>query len=194
MAPKDASELHAMLAMALAHDGPCAIRYPRGKVPPAVTPLPRFGMGEAEVLAEGADLAILALGSTVGASVEAAARLAAAGMHVAVVNMRFVKPLDRDLLVRIARTVPRILTVEENAVQGGFGSAVIEELHGEAAREAGLDARTPRVRTLGIPDAYVEQGTQAEMRRLLGLDAEGILAAAQGLMRDTPAPHADIRR
>jgi 1-deoxy-D-xylulose-5-phosphate synthase len=176
MAPKDAAELRTMLALALRHDGPSAIRYPRGKVSGDSLSVP-FEMGESEVLKEGADLALLAVGSTVRPALAASKRLEEDGMSVMVVNMRFVKPLDRRLLAETVSTVKRFITIEENALQGGFGSAFLEFLQEMNIHDAD-------VKTLGIPDEFVEQGTQAELRRKYGLDEEGIYRAALSLMKE----------
>jgi len=169
MAPKDENELCHMLVTALESAGPAALRYPRGNgygVPldQQLTPLP---IGKGEVLREGDHGAILAVGTMVYPALEAADKLAAVGIGLTVVNARFIKPLDHELILELAGKTGVIFTVEENAVEGGFGSAVLELLEGE-----GLDG--VRVRRLGFPDQYIEQGEQRELRALYGLDAEGI--------------------
>ncbi len=176
MAPKDENELRHMLYTALQHSGPVAIRYPRGKgVGAAMDPdykvLP---MGEAEILREGNDLQILALGSMVTPSLDAAAVLEKEGIHVGVVNCRFVKPLDTGL-VDIAASSGRVLVVEENIRQGGFGGAVLELFN-----DAGL--RDVHIRRIGLPDEFVEHGPQDILRAKYGLDSAGILREARTLL------------
>jgi len=176
MAPRDENELQHMLKTAVECGGPVSVRYPRGKglgVPLDETPR-TLEIGKAEILLEGADLAIFAIGYTVQPALVAARRLREEGIDATVVNCRFVKPLDGDLLARVALATGKVLTVEENVLAGGFGSAVLEML--EAKDLSGID-----VKRLGIPDEFVEHGTQAEMRRKYGIDAEGILDAARKL-------------
>ncbi|MDD2321429.1 MAG: 1-deoxy-D-xylulose-5-phosphate synthase [Geobacteraceae bacterium] len=169
MAPKDENELRHMFATAMKHDGPVAVRYPRGNgfgVPldQTLSPVP---IGKAEVLRDGDHGAVLAVGTMVNPSLVAAEQLAALGIRIAVINMRFVKPLDRELIMQYAAGTGVLVTVEENALEGGFGSAVLELLE-----EEGFDG--VQVRRLGFPDRYIEQGEQAELRAMYGLDANGI--------------------
>ncbi|MEJ2314086.1 MAG: 1-deoxy-D-xylulose-5-phosphate synthase [Nitrospirota bacterium] len=175
MAPKDHMELREMLSLALRHDGPSAIRFPRGNISEA-PPCGPFGIGEGETLREGHDVSILAIGSTVGPALAAAAGLQREGISAGVFNMRFCKPLDLQKLKEAAAT-GRIVTVEENSLQGGFGSAVLEALH-----RMGLGG--VEVRMLGIPDQFIEHGSQAELRRLCGIDEEGIYNASAALVRE----------
>ena len=172
MAPADENDLQHMLRTALAIEGPAAIRYPRGYGLGVVLDreLKILPLGKAEVLATGDDLVILAAGSPVAAACEAAKRLQARGVAATVVNARFVKPLDRELILELAERVGRIVTVEENALAGGFGAAVLELLE-----QAGLSS--VHVHRLGIPDRFVEHGGQDELRALYGLDADGIFNA-----------------
>lgn len=169
MAPKDENELQHMLLTALKNPGPAAIRYPRGSGygVPLDQSLAPLEIGRGEILREGGDGAILAIGTMVRPSLAAAEHLALEGISLSVVNARFVKPLDRGLLLDLARGTGVLVTVEENVLGGGFGSAVMELLE-----EAGI--RGVRVRCLGYPDRYVEQGEQSELRSLYGLDADGI--------------------
>jgi len=156
MAPRDENELQHMLKTAVECGGPVSVRYPRGKglgVPLDETPR-TLEIGKAEILLEGADLAIFAIGYTVQPALVAARRLREEGIDATVVNCRFVKPLDGDLLARVALATGKVLTVEENVLAGGFGSAVLEML--EAKDLSGID-----VKRLGIPDEFVEHGTQA---------------------------------
>jgi 1-deoxy-D-xylulose-5-phosphate synthase len=176
MAPKDENELRHMLYTALQHSGPVAIRYPRGKglgaaMDPEYKVLP---MGEAEILREGNALQIFALGSMVAPSLDAAAVLEKEGVSVGVVNCRFAKPLDNGL-VDIAAPSGRVLVVEENIRQGGFGGAVLELFN-----DAGL--RDVRIRRIGLPDKFVEHGPQDILRAKYGLDSAGILREARTLL------------
>ena len=178
MAPKDENELRHMLYTAFRLGCPTAIRYPRGRGEGAVMDegFRDIPVGRAEVLSEGRDLAVVALGNTVGRALRAAESLKAKGYSVGVVNARFIKPLDRELILRLSEGAKRIMTVEENVLAGGFGSAVMEVL-----QEEGVTG-VPVMR-LGVPDIYVPQGTQGEIRHRLGLDEEGIAAAAEGFIR-----------
>jgi 1-deoxy-D-xylulose-5-phosphate synthase len=180
MAPKDENELRQMMATALQHDGPVAFRYPRG---PAVgvaleSPAAALPVGRAEILKEGGDVAILALGRCVSEGLKAHARLAERGVRATVVNCRFVKPIDVDLISGVARRVPRLITVEENVRQGGFGSAVLEALNDQGITHVA-------VARLGVPDLFVEHGAPDVLRAKFGLDADGIVEAATRLMRQT---------
>ncbi len=171
MAPKDENELQHMLLTAIECGTPAALRYPRGNgigVPldQAFRALP---LGKAEVLRSGRDGAILAIGSTVYPACEAAETLATSGIDLSVVNARFVKPLDRELILALGRSAGRLFTVEENYLMGGFGSAVLELLEDEGVEGV-------RVTRIGYPDHFIEQGEQAELRRIYGLDSEGIAA------------------
>ncbi len=170
MAPKDENELRHMVATAVAHPGPSAVRYPRGAglgvgMDPTLTLLP---IGQAETLRRGDDLAIVAIGSMVMPAVAAAERLAAQGVSATVVNARFAKPLDETLLRDLATRFDSILTVEENAVAGGFGSAVSEALD-----RLGLGHVI--VHRLGLPDLFIDHGPQSTMRDRLNLSADGIV-------------------
>jgi len=178
MACKDENELQHMLKTAVECGRPVAIRYPRGEgcgVP--LDPEPTcLEVGKAEILREGKDVAIIAVGSTVHPSMEAAEELKKKGIDAAVVNSRFVKPLDRELLCRVASSVKKILTVEENVLMGGFGSAVLELFEDEGLYDV-------RVKRLGIPDEFVEQGTQAELRKKYEIDRDGIREAVKKLVQ-----------
>ncbi len=177
MAPKDENELRQMLMTALDHPGPVAFRYPRGfgtgvSIDHEIHTLP---IGKGEVLTKGADVLILAIGGTVTPALEARKQLEDEDISATVVNSRFVKPLDIELITRLASDIPFILTVEENALQGGFGSAVIECL---------ADACTPttRVVRLGIPDAFVEHGSQEILRSKYGIDTPAIVKAVRDIV------------
>lgn len=183
MAPKDSFELRTMFEIALKHGGPSAIRYPRGKVSssPYSSYIP-FHIGEAEILKDGEEIAIIALGNTVHPALSAAERLDKDGISVMVVNGRFVKPMDRNLLISIASRIKRIITVEENTLIGGFGSAVLEFLN---------DAEIPyiKVRRLGLPDEFICQGHHDELRKKYGLDEEGIYQSALSLLKEPTYSH-----
>jgi len=180
MAPKDENELRHMVKTAVDADRPVSIRYPRGKG--AGAPLegePRsLPIGKGEILLEGQDLAIVAIGSTVQPALAAAEDLQREGIRAMVVNARFVKPLDADLICRAALCCRRVITVEENVLMGGFGSAVLEML-----QEKGI--HDTRIIRLGIPDEFVEHATQAELRKIYGIDREGIMNAARKITGKT---------
>ena len=169
MAPKDGRELKLMLKLAVDTEGPSCVRYPRADIPDEELDLSSqsFSWGEAEVLREGNDGAIIAYGAMVYPSFRAAEILSRDGMEVAVINARFAKPLDKELILEIVRTHPIVFTVEDHALAGGFGSAVLEMLSDE-----GADVR--KIRRLGIPDKFIEQGSREELLRDLGLDEDGI--------------------
>ncbi len=178
MAPKDENELRRMLAAALAHDGPIAVRYPRGagegvELQRESAALP---IGKAELLKDGGDVAILAIGRGVPEALNAYQRLSEHGIRAAVVNCRFVKPLDADLITEIARRVPRLITVEENVLQGGFGSAVLELLSDEGLTQTAVER-------IGVPDCFVEHGPPQVLRSKYGLDAAAIVKAVDRLLR-----------
>ncbi len=177
MAPKDENELQHMLKTAIDCGQPVSLRYPRGRGVGADLDeeLRKLEIGKAEVLREGSDLAILAVGSTVHPALSAAGRLAEEGFHVKVINARFVKPLDEKLILKTATAIDKIITVEENILQGGFGSAVLELL-------AEKNISGIRVKRLGIPDEFVKHATQAEQRRKYGIDEEGIIRAAKDML------------
>ncbi len=172
MAPKDENELRHLLKTAISLESPVALRYPRGagygvEMDKEIKILP---VGKGELLREGTDISIIAIGATVIPALNAAEALAAKGISASVVNARFVKPLDAELILSQARHTGRVLTVEENALQGGFGSAVLELLYDN-------DCSATKVKRLGIPDRYIEHGSQAQLRKDVGIDAEGIEAA-----------------
>lgn len=177
MSPKDGNEMRKMFEFAIRHQGPSAIRYPRGKVPVAHMPCSEITLGRGELLKEGSDLAFLAIGSCVLPALRAAERLEKAGVHASVINARFVKPLDEEMVRSVAAHVPRIITIEENVLQGGFGSAVIEYL-------SDAEINNVKVKRLGIGDKFLEQGTPDSMRAKYGLDEEGIFLAALSFMRE----------
>jgi 1-deoxy-D-xylulose-5-phosphate synthase len=188
MAPKDGYELQCMLKTALSLDGPSAIRYPRGAVADSGehAELMDISVGKAEIMREGSDVLIIAIGNAVIPSVNASQLLADAGIRACVVNARFVKPLDAGLISGLAQNIKHILTVEENAVSGGFGSAVLEELS-----QSGIEGL--KVKLLGLPDVFIEQGPQGMLRKKLGIDAEGIAREAMAFIKSS-ADFADFRK
>lgn len=173
-APKDEKELRDLLYTGVEHDGPFAVRYPRGTGPGAPTdqPMERIPIGKAELLRPGRDIAIVGFGAPVGECMAAAKLLEADGIDAAVVNARFAKPLDAELLLELARTTSGIVTAEENVRAGGFGDAVLELLTDHGLADRYLAALT-------MPDAIVDHGPQATMRHLYKLDAEGIASTAR---------------
>jgi len=178
MAPKDENELFRMLATAISHNGPIAFRYPRDtatgvKIEYNRNPIP---LGQAEVLKTGNDILILAIGRSVSDALAAHKLLMDADINATVVNSRFVKPLDADLICSLASKIPRIITVEENVRQGGFGSAVLECLNDEGI--TGF-----RLERIGIPDIFVEHGPQTLLRSKYKIDAPAIMKAAKKLLR-----------
>ncbi len=166
-APADENELQHMLHTAIAFDGPISLRYPRGAgVGVALDPEPKLlPIGKGAVLKDGADVTILAIGSRVHPALEAAQILEDRGISCGVVNMRFVKPLDVELLKQCAERTPRLVTVEDNVLPAGFGSAVLEALPADSKAE---------VLRLGLPDGFVEHGAPHLLYDLVGLSAPKI--------------------
>jgi 1-deoxy-D-xylulose-5-phosphate synthase len=177
MAPKDENELQHMLKTAISCGQPVSLRYPRGQGVGVLidsTPV-TLEIGIGETVLEGNDLAIVAIGSCVSPAVSAARKLKEEGISVMVINARFVKPLDKKLLCDTGRFIKKIMTVEENILMGGFGSAVLELF----AKEGLSDVKIVR---LGIEDIFVEHATQKELRKMYGLDEEGIMTAARTMI------------
>lgn len=170
MAPSSLEELQRMLATALSLDGPAALRYPRGLAAPftRLEEIEPLEVGAGVVLQEGADVALVGVGTGVGIAREAAQLMAAEGAAPTVVDARFVKPLDTGLLQRLAAAHRRLVTVEENTLTGGFGSAVMEALG------PGVD-----VVRVGLPDAFVPQGERTRVLADVGLTAQAVAHAAR---------------
>jgi 1-deoxy-D-xylulose-5-phosphate synthase len=168
-APKDENELQDLLYTALSTEHPMAIRYPRGwgTGVPLATELNRLPVGKAEIIKQGEDVVIIGIGSTVMPSLEAAEHLALGGIDAMVINARFAKPLDRELILDVANHTTKMVIVEENVLSGGFGAAVLELL--EKAEAADV-----KVKRLGIPDEFVTHGKQDFLRSIYHLDAPGI--------------------
>lgn len=178
MAPKDENELRHLLKTAVYSGLPMALRYPRGTGYGVKLDrdLKILEIGKGEMLSDGNDLSIIAIGATVYPALQAAEALKLKGISAGVINARFVKPLDAELILGVAQKTGKIITVEENALQGGFGSAVLELIYDHNLQDV-------KVKRLGIPDHYIEQGSQAQLRKDVGIDAEGILAAAVEFMK-----------
>jgi 1-deoxy-D-xylulose-5-phosphate synthase len=168
-APKDGNELQDLLYTALDTEHPMAIRYPRSRTTgiPLATELHQLPIGKAEIIKQGEDIVIIGIGSTVMPSLEAAEHLALSGIDAMVINARFAKPLDTELILDVANHVKKMVIVEENVLSGGFGAAVLELL--EQAEVSDV-----KVKRLGIPDEFVTHGKQDFLRSLYHLDAAGI--------------------
>jgi 1-deoxy-D-xylulose-5-phosphate synthase len=184
-APKDENELQHLLYTAVKAGSPMAIRYPRSaglgvELDMVLREIPK---GEGEVLRHGEDLAMLALGAMVVPALEAASELARQGIEATVVNARFAKPLDAALIMELAGRIKRVVTIEENVLSGGFGSSVLKLLQDSGQCDM-------PVKNIGIPDEFVEHGTQAILRSKYGLDAAGIVRQVLDLFpgRSSGAP------
>ncbi len=190
MAPGDGHDVAAMLKFALDHDGPVSIRYPKAPAEDVGSPEDFPGRtvvewGKAEVLHFGTDGMILCFGAQLATACEAAEQLRTSGLDVGVVNARFAKPLDEQVILQCARDSQFLVTLEEAALMGGFGSAVLECLSA-----AGLSNTS--VARLGISDAYVEHGGRKELLAGLGLDVAGIMAACRNLAEQCGAGQSEI--
>ena len=179
MAPKDENELRHMLKTALSFNGPISVRYPRGSgVGVEITePMHELPIGKAEVLREGTELCFWAIGSMVQSAVQAADKLKEQGIDAGVVNMRFAKPLDKELLIEHAKRYGKIVTLEEGVLAGGVGSEVLEILD-----DAGLLQQCAVLR-LGIPDEFVTHGDKKLLFRDLGLDTDAIVQKAAAFVK-----------
>jgi 1-deoxy-D-xylulose-5-phosphate synthase len=192
--PKDEQELRSLLVTALGQDRPFALHYPRdpgfGLAPVDPAPIP---VGRGEVLREGSDILFVGFGPIVARALEAADELAADGWSIGVVNARFAKPLDTDLILAQARGTRLVVTFEESVVSGGFGTGILEAI--EAARFAEPALRAVPVRILGIPaGAFVDHGSVADLRRVLRLDSAGLAAQVRETLAELglrPAPRVD---
>ncbi len=188
-APRDENELQHLLYTAVNSGRAMAIRYPRGQGlgVPLETILHKIQIGKWEVIREGSDVAILAVGVTVAPALEAAHELAEKGIKAAVINARFVKPLDIELLSSLKNRIPRLVTVEENTSSGGFGSQVVRLLQD-------TDNDEIPVKIIGIPDEFVEQGTQAALRAKYGMDAKGITRQILSMFPGYKAGKSSVRK
>ncbi len=189
MAPKDETELRNMLYTAIEHDGPIAMRYPRGSVEGKELEkgFRAVPIGKGEVLREGNDVTLIGIGHMVATCMSAAEKLAESGIDAAVINARFVKPLDAELICEWAGKTKRIVTVEENVLMGGFGSAVVEMLDESGLLESsegksGEIIEGIQVHRIGLPDEFVEHGTQSELREIHGLTVDDVYEAARSMV------------
>ena len=178
MAPKDEEELQHMLFTSVNHDGPCAVRYPRGTCPGAdlAEEFRDLEIGKGELLREGEDILLLPIGNRVYPALEAAAKLEGENISAAVINPRFIKPLDKDLIIQWASKTKKLITIEDNCRQGGFGSAILEMLN-----DQGLNSI--QVTLLAHPDKFIEHGPQKVLLENNKLDTESIANAARKLFR-----------
>ncbi|MBC9784891.1 1-deoxy-D-xylulose-5-phosphate synthase [Heliobacterium chlorum] len=176
MSPKDENELQHMLYTAVEYNGPIAIRYPRGagvgvSLDKELTLLP---IGKGEVLRQGTDVAIIAIGNMVRIAEEAANQLEEQGIRAAVVNARFVKPLDEELILKLARDIGKIITIEEHILAGGFGSAILELFEAK-----NVDCKVKRI---GIPDEFVQHGSISILRETYGLTVDNLARTAREML------------
>jgi 1-deoxy-D-xylulose-5-phosphate synthase len=178
MAPKDENELQHMLHTAVAHSGPISLRYPRGEGwgMKLDAEAKNLEIGKGELLRDGTDVVIAAIGQPAIPALRAAEDLVPLGINAAVVNARFVKPLDKDLFRDLLNRVPRVITVEDHMIGGGFGSALVEFLADEGI--SGVS-----VKRLGVPDRFIAHGTQDELRKICGFDKDAIAQAALQMVR-----------
>jgi 1-deoxy-D-xylulose-5-phosphate synthase len=168
--PKDENELQHLLFTAIKAKGPIAVRYPRGAGigVDLDTEFREIPLGSAELIKDGNDVTLLAIGSAVYPSVKASEELAARGISAAVVNARFAKPLDVQLISEIVSKTHRVVTIEENTIVSGFGSAVLEMINSQNIKDL-------QIKVLGIPDVFVEHGSPEQLRTKYNLDADGIV-------------------
>lgn len=187
MAPADEEELRRMLQTAIDLPEPVAIRFPRASAEgvPTTEEMPPLEIGQASVLRNGSDVAIVAIGSMVYPAVAAGELLAADGIEATIVNARFVKPLDTELLAAIAEEIPHIVTVEEGCLPGGFGSGVLEALEAR-------DLHDTRVHRMGLPDRFIEHGPRPFLLEKYGLSAEGIANRVRQILERTDVVTANL--
>lgn len=179
MAPKDENELQSMVKTAVSYqEGPIAFRYPRGTgmgvkmaSEPQVLPI-----GKSEIVREGEDVLVIAIGNRVYPALEAAQTLADSGISATVINARFVKPLDTATILPLAERIGKVITIEDGVIMGGFGSAVLETI-----AAAGL--KDVQIRNLGIPDEFIEHGDVQQLYALCQCDAEAVVRTAQGMLQ-----------
>ena len=179
MAPKDENELRQMLLTAIEHNGPIALRYPRGagsgtKLDENIT---KISIGKGEILSEGKDILILAIGKTVNDAIIAEKELKHKNISATIVNCRFIKPLDKDLICTLAKKIPNIITIEENTLPGGFGSAILECLNDNQITNI-------KIKRIGINDKFIEHGPQNTLRDKYGITASGIVEAAKYMIEN----------
>ena len=183
MAPKNENELRNMMITAIRHNGPVAFRYPRGTGEGvSITEPPRpIPIGKAEIIEIGNDVLILAVGQPLNEALKARRTLESEGIEATVVNCRFIKPLDIETISELVEKIPRVITIEENVLSGGFGSAVLEGLSDKGMNKFHL-------KRIGIEDQFIEHGSQQILRSKYALDAHAIVQAAQQLMSTAAIP------
>lgn len=177
MAPKDEAELRNMLYTAVSYkNGPVAIRYPRGSAlgVPINDGFTEIAIGKAEKIISGQDIALLAVGNMVEYAKRASEKLLADGIHCEVINMRFVKPLDKEILDEAASRFEKIVTLEENTIVGGFGSGVLEYFTEKKYKN--------EILRIGLPDKFIDHGTQEELHKIIGIDPDGIIEKVKSLL------------
>jgi 1-deoxy-D-xylulose-5-phosphate synthase len=174
MAPKDTTELVTMLNLAIASSQPMAIRYPKGSPGQVLEKQLTFKIGQAEVLCEGKDATIFALGKMVYPAIQVAKNLK--NYKIGVVNVRFVKPLDEELILTLAKKTKKIITIEDHVVNSGFGSAILELLNANQIKDV-------RIKCLGFPTEFIEHGNSAILFKKYRLDVEGITHAVEDFLR-----------
>jgi 1-deoxy-D-xylulose-5-phosphate synthase len=182
MAPKDENELRHMLKTSVYHPGPSSLRYPRGNGLGVEMDeeIKQIEIGKGEVIKDGKDLAIIAFGSMVDPSMKTAAMLEKKGLSVAVINARFAKPIDKNLILEYAEKTGCVVTTEEHSVQGGFGSAVLEALQD-------FDENIPlKIKCIGVPNVVVEHGAPGIIKKDLKLDPEGMLETILSFVNPIP--------
>ena len=176
MAPKDGNELQNMLKTAVEHKGPIAVRFPRG--PDSAIELDEklktIEIGKAEIIEKGNKAVIFAIGSMVKEAVSAYNKLKKQGIYVTVVNARFVKPLDEKLIINLARKIKNIITIEENSIQGGFGSAILELLEKNNIKA--------NIKRIGIQDKFIEHGPMEILKKECGLTAENLVKTVKEML------------
>ncbi len=177
MSPKDENELRHMLKTAVSYNGPVAVRYPRGAISGVKLDekLKKLEIGKGEVLKKGKDAVIFGINKYVYEALKAAKELEKEGINVCVVNSRFIKPLDEKLIAGLCRKIKKVVTIEENALQGGFGSAVLELLEKNNIKAD--------VRRIGIPDRFIEHGPVEVLREKIGLTKENIVKVVKGMLK-----------
>lgn len=182
-APKDENELQHLLYTAIYSERPMAVRYARGSGlgVPLDSDFHAIPIGNGEILREGSDVALVAIGISVPVALSAAKILASKGIEASVVNARFASPLDNTIITKVAKTTGRLVTIEENVVRGGFGSAVLTMLEQSSLNNI-------KTHCIGIPDEFVEHGTQPILRAKYGLDEEGVARQVQALFTELGLP------
>jgi len=187
MAPKDEAELRNMLYTAVEYKkGPIVMRYPRGSAlgVPLSEDFTKLEIGKGEKIIEGNDVALLAVGSMVDYALTAEKKLREKNISAEVYNMRFVKPLDNELLLQVFNKFDKVITLEENSIVGGFGSAVLEFLNDMNLRK--------NILRIGLPDKFVDHGTQKELHKLLNIDPDGIVEQVVNFIQHTQTNHKGV--